>query len=97
MKRGWLNFLQDQLLFSAVCVLLFDFVVLGAELLHFVSNGRVPSLIEYLVESQPKRKVPASINDDDDRKDEEDEAEPAGRARGASKSGGEPVHLGQSA
>ena len=76
MKRGWLNYLQDQLLFAAVCVLLFDIVVLGAELLHFVSNGRVPSLVEYLVESPPKHKAPV-INDDDDDNEDRSPSSPA--------------------
>ena len=59
-------------MFAAVCVILFGSVFLGAELLHAVSGGRIPSLIQCMVESE--RKHPAILRHEEDREeDEEDE------------------------
>ena len=73
---GWLEFLQKQMFFSLVCGILFGVVALGSELLHSVTGGRVPSLIECLVKWETKQKAPIIINDDDDNEDEEDEGLP---------------------
>ena len=68
MKWDWRDFLAGQLLFSAVCGLPVFVVVMAAEGLHYVSNGRVPALIEW----QPKQKASVILDDDDDREDEDD-------------------------
>ena len=73
-----MNFLEDQLLVSAACTIFFGVILLSAELLHFVSGGRTPSLIECLIKWEPKQKIPITINDDDDGEDDGEDDEDDG-------------------
>ena len=49
----WFDYLRGQLFFSLVGGIILGVVVLGAELLHSISGGRFPSLIESLDKWQP--------------------------------------------
>lgn len=73
MKNGhdWLEFIQGQMFFSLFCGALFGLVLLGAELLHVVSGGRTPSLIERLAESEPVPRY--KINPEEEINDEEED------------------------
>ena len=76
--HDWLEFLQGQMVFSFFCGTLFCLVMFGAELLHFVSGGRTPSLIERLDKWQPSPKHPINLDDhDDETMDDEEEEEDA--------------------
>jgi hypothetical protein len=77
MKNGWLEFLQGQMFFSLVCGILFGLVVLGSELLHFVSGGRIPSLIECLIEWQPPHGHVIKLEDEDDEEVDDNDADRA--------------------
>jgi uncharacterized RDD family membrane protein YckC len=60
----WPRFAKDQLIVSAVCLLLVLLVVAGSEFLYYVSDGKIPRFIEW---------HPAPVPRFDDTENEEDE------------------------
>jgi len=50
-------------------------VLMASEGLHYVSNGRIPSLMECIKKRRPMQEAPVIVGDDDEDDDGEDEDE----------------------
>ena len=72
MNDGWLRFAERQFFFSIVCSLVLFLVIMAAEFLHYISDGKIPRLIEW----KPAQTYRFEIDGTED--DETDQSDPDG-------------------
>jgi len=71
--QSWYDYVLGQLGLSFACAILIFVVIMGAEFLHWATDGKVPQLIDW----QPPPKHRVILSDSDDEEIDDDNADGA--------------------